>query len=306
MTSVQYSLQWQMYCTPCINWSDTASPWEWQVYIYSWQWATGVLLTKRDRCTVLLTINWLDTANPREKQEWQYSLQSNDKTQQGPMGVTGVQFLQWVTGVQFSLQWVPGVQHSLQWVPGWLHSLQWVTGVQFSLQWVPGVQHSLQWQVYSLQSNDQTQQTQGSDRSTASTDRVPTGFCFKTRPPPSPHSFFQSEAKTEKRSQSVTVRGLTIVQRSWWWAMTMSPSCQTRSVATQPAPEAPETSIPAHRPIVNTAFLATSLWFNPFPALITSYLHGEGFLSCYTASHLNSECLCMLWRSQVLETGHPA
>ena len=160
-------------------------------------------------------------------------------------------------------------------------------------------------QVYSLQSNDQTQQTQGSDRSTASTDRVPTGFCFKTRPP-SHHSFFQSEAKTEKRSQSVTVRGLTIVQRSWWWAMTMSPSCQTRSVATQPAPEAPETSIPAHRPIVNTAFLATSLWFNPFPALITSHLHGEGFLSCYTASHLNSECLCMLWRNQVLETGHPA
>ena len=188
------------------------------------------------------------------------------------MGVTGVQFLQWVTGVQFSLQWVTGVQHSLQWV----------TGVLLTIKW-SDTANPREWQEYSIHG-------QGSHR-----------ILFQNPP-----SFFQSEAKTEKRSQSVTVRGLTIVQRSWWWAMTMSPSCQTRSVATQPAPEAPETSIPAHRPIVNTAFLATSLWFNPFLALITSHFHGEGFLSCYTASHLNSECLCMLWRNQVLETGHPA
>ena len=219
-----------------------------------------------------------------------------------------------------------GVQHSLQWVTGVLLTIN-------SLQSTDQTQQALSpWErlEYSTPPNQKIKHMNGwctalltvSDRCTPynqlirhSKPKGPTGVQHpltgfpqgSASKSPTPSPFSKSEAKTEKRRLSVSGRGLTIAQRSWWWATTMSPSCQTRSVATQPAPEAPETSIPAHRPVVNTAFLATSLCFNPFPALITSYdVHAQGFPICYTASHLNSECLCMFWRSLVLEAGHPA
>ena len=58
--------------------------------------------------------------------------------------------------------------------------------------------------IHSLQSTDQTQQTQGADWSTASTNRVPTGFCFKI---PYPFPFFQKRSKDgEEEAERVRER----------------------------------------------------------------------------------------------------